>query len=131
MFTAPTQGFAALYLSLEPSQGSPQPTPPLSRVALGEPAPTAPLEITSPADGATLTADSVIVSGTVANGVTDLSYTLNGGKPTRTSVAGNRFTFTVPGLREGTNTLEVTAGIGDQQVRDEVTVTYTSPGTGD
>lgn len=131
VFTAPTRGFAALYLSLEPSQGSLQPTHPLSRVSLSEPVPTAPLKITSPADGATLTSDSVIVSGAVENSITDLSYTLNGGKPIRTSVAGNRFTFTVAGLQIGANTLEVTAGVGNQQVTDTVIVTYTLPSTGD
>ncbi len=131
VFTVATREFVALYLSLEPSQGSPQPTHPLSRVSLSEPTPTAPLEITSPVDGSTLTSDSVIVSGEVGNGVTDLSYTLNGRKPTSTGAASNRFTFTVSGLQKGTNAIEVTATVDDQQVTDEVTVTYTSSGTDD
>ncbi len=133
VFTAPTQGFAALYLSLEPTQGSPQPTHPLSRVSLSEPAPATALEIAGPVDGETLASDSVIVSGSVGDGVTDLSYTLNGDKPERTGVAGNRFTFTVSGLQKGLNTITVTAvlEVEDQRVTDAVTVTYLSPGTGD
>lgn len=131
VFTVSSQGFAALYLSLEPSQGSPQPTQPLSRVSLQQPTLATPLEITSPVAGTTLTSNSVIVSGTVADGVADVSYTLNGGKPTRTGVAGNRFTFTVAGLQSGANTVEVTAAVGDQQLTDTLTLRYTASGTDD
>lgn len=131
VFDVATQDFAALYLSLEPSQGSPQPTQPLSRVSLGEPAPATALEIAGPEEGATLISDSVIVSGSVGDGVTNLSYTLNGGTPVQTSVAANRFTFTATGLQKGANTVEVTAAVDDQQVTDTVTVTFTSSGTND
>lgn len=131
VFAVATQEFAALYLSLEPAQGSPQPTQPLSRVSLSEPAPATPLEIAGPVDGETLASDSVIVSGSVGDRVTDLSYTLNGGTPIQTSVAANRFTFTVTGLQKGANTIEVTATVDDQQVADTVTVTLTSSGTND
>lgn len=131
VFAVATQEFAALYLSLEPSQGSLQPTHPLSRVSLSEPVPATALEIADPVDGATLVSDSVIVSGPVGDGVTDLSYTLNGSTPIQTSVAANRFIFTVTGLQKGANTIEVTAAVDDQQVTDAVTVTYTSSRTDD
>lgn len=131
VFAVATQEFAALYLSLEPAQGSSQPTQPLSRVSLGEPAPATPLEIASPVDGAILASDRVIVSGSVGAGVTDLSYTHNAGTPIQTSVAANRFTFTVTGLQKGVNTIEVTAAVDDQQVTNAVIVTYTSSRTND
>lgn len=131
VFAVATHEFTALYLSLEPAQGSPQPTEPLSRVSLVGAAPTIPLEIASPVDGATLASDSVIISGSVGDGVTKLSYTLNGGTPKPISAAGNRFTFTVSGLEEGANAIKVTAAMGEQQVTDVVTVTYTSLETDD
>lgn len=125
VFAVATQEFAALYLSLEPARGSPQPTQPLSRVSLNEAVPTTALEIISPADGAVLSAGSVIVSGSVETGTTALSYTVNGGQPTRTSVAGNRFAFTVTGLQEGLNTVAVSASFGERIVTETAVVTYT------
>ncbi len=126
VFEVPTQAFASLYLSLEPARGSPQPTQPLSRVSLLEPVAARPLEITSPTEGATLTAASVIVSGLLDSGATDLSYTLNDGNLVQTSVAGNRFTFTVTGFQAGPNTIQVRALLGGNTVAvDDVTVTYT------
>ena len=107
VFAVATQRFTALYLSLEPLGGSPQPTYPLSRVSLRDPAATTPLQLTSPADGAVLDRASVIVTGIVAANITDLSYTLNGEKK-QTTTAGSRFSFTVS-LKPGTNTLTVRA----------------------
>ena len=124
VFAVPTGKFAALYLSLEPRRGSPQPTRPLSRVSLTSRASTAPLQISNPTDGAILSADSVVVRGSVADGVNAVGYTLNGGEPVETGVAAGRFTFTVAGLREGDNTLEVRA-VGAQQQANTATVTMT------
>ena len=107
VFEVSTQKFTALYLSLEPLGGSFQPTYPLSRVSLSDPAATTPLQITSPADDAVVDRASVIVTGVVAANITDLSYTLNGEKK-QTTTAGSRFSFTVS-LKPGTNTLMVRA----------------------
>ncbi len=126
VFEVDAAGFASLYLSLEPAGGSPQPTDPLSKVSLLNPVADAPIEITTPEDGSTVSADSLIVSGAVDSAIRDLSYTLNGGEPTRTSAANNRFSFTVNGLREGRNTVEVAATDGDGgRVVASVQVTYT------
>lgn len=108
VFEVATQKFAALYLSLEPAGGSPQPTFPLSRISLTEPVTTAPLRITVPANGAVIEGERVIVSGVVASNVTNLSYVLNG-EPRQTTVVGSRFSFTAP-LKPGANTLVVRAG---------------------
>lgn len=125
VFAVTTREFAALYLSLEPARGSSQPTQPLSRLSLGEAAPTAPLEIIRPANGAVVSVASVIVSGSVETGMTGLSYTVNGGRPTQTSVAGQRFFFTVAGLQRGLNTVEVSASFGERVVTETVAITYT------
>ena len=118
--------FASLYLSLEPAGGSPQPTNPLSKVSLLNPVADAPIEITTPEDGSTVSADSLIVSGVVDPSVRSLSYTLNGGEPTQTSAANNRFSFTVSGLREGRNTVEVSATTAAGETATVTTrVTYT------
>ncbi len=107
VFEIETQNFAALYLSLEPPGGSPQPTYPISRVSLSEPVATSPLRITSPTDGAELARESVIVTGVVAPDTTELSYSLNG-RERQTTIAGSRFSFTVS-LESGVNTLMVRA----------------------
>ena len=109
VFEVDAQGFASLYLSLEPVGGSAQPTNPLSKVSLLNPVASAPLEITSPEEGASVSTPTLIVSGVVDPSITGLSYTLNGGESTETTVANNRFNFTVSGLEEGRNTLEVRA----------------------
>ncbi len=126
VFTVPGGPFAALYLSLEPAGGSPQPTYPLSRVSRSATEPATPLEVVSPADGTALTAGTVIVRGTVAGGVTGLRYRLNGGGFTRTVAAGGGFVFTVTGLRAGANTLEVRASFGGREVAEIVTLTRRS-----
>ena len=107
VFEVRAQQFTALYLSLEPTGGSPQPTYPISRVSLSDPAASTPLQLTSPADGAVLGRASVIVTGIVAADITNLSYTLNGAEK-QTTTAGNRFSFTA-NLKPGTNTLSVRA----------------------
>ena len=118
--------FSSLYLSLEPAGGSLQPTNPLSKVSLLNPVADAPIEITTPEDGSAVSADSLIVSGAVDPVIRDLSYTLNGGEPTQTSAANNRFSFTVNGLREGQNTVEVTStDENGERVTASVQVTYT------
>ena len=126
VFAVPTGEFAALYLSLEPRRGSPQPTQPLSRVSLTDRA-FAPLQFSSPTDGATLSADSVIVRGSVEDGASAVSYTLNGGEPVEIGVAAGRFTFTVAGLREGENTVAVSA-VGAPATTATLTIIRTPTG---
>ena len=122
-----TSGFASLYLSVEPVGGSPQPTEPLSKLSLLRARPDAVLELDSPQEGSTLTSDSVIVSGTVEEGVTDLRYSV-GGETTDIAFANNRFTFTVTGLSAGENTLTVTATTADGKTASaSVNVEYTPP----
>ena len=126
VFEVEAEGFASLYLSLEPAGGSLQPTNPLSKVSLLNPVADAPIEITMPEDGATVSSDSLIVSGVVDPSIRGLSYTLNGGEPTQTSAANNRFSFTVSGLDEGRNTVDVSAENADgESVTASVRVTYT------
>jgi hypothetical protein len=125
------RGFGSLYLSLEPAGGSALPTQPLSRVSLAElinRPPERPLDITSPAGGAVLSADRVIVSGRLQGIVSGLRYTLNGGEATETAVSGTRFSFTVAGLRAGENTVTVSAtDAAGNVVTDSVTVSYNPP----
>ncbi len=107
VFEVAARPYAALYLSLEPAGGSPQPTYPISRVSLLEPVATSPLSVTSPADGAVIDQANVIVTGVVDASVTNLSYVLNG-ETRRTTTVGTRFAFTAA-LRRGENTLVVRA----------------------
>jgi anti-sigma-K factor RskA len=118
IFEIDTGQFAALYLSLEPSGGSPQPTRPVTRVSLRNPVATSPLEITQPVDGTTLNSSSVIVSGVVDNTVTALRYSLNGGESVETTFGNNSFTFTVP-LVEGENTVMIEATRADGEIIQE------------
>lgn len=126
IFEVEAAGFASLYLSLEPVGGSPQPTDPPSKISLLNPVPDAPIEILTPAAGATVTTGSVIVTGVVVASSTSLSYTLNGSPATETAFANNRFSFTVPELQEGENTLVVTAtSVDGETATASVKVTYT------
>ena len=126
VFEVDGSGFASLYLSLEPAGGSPQPTKALSKVSLLNPVAAAPLEITTPEDGAQVSSPSLIVSGVTEPSVTNLRYTLNSGEPTQSAAANNRFSFTVSGLQEGENTVEVRAETTNgATVSASVRVTYT------
>lgn len=109
VFEVDSAGFAALYLSLEPPGGSPQPTDPLSKVSLLNPRSNLPIEISSPESGTTVNSDQVILSGVVNEQTAELSYMLNGGEANQIPFANNRFTVTVTGLVERENRLEVTA----------------------
>jgi anti-sigma-K factor RskA len=108
IFEVGTAQFAALYLSLEPAGGSPQPTQPLTRVSLRNPVATSPLEITQPVNGMTVNSSSVIVSGIVDNTVTSLSYSVNGNETVETTFANNRFAFTLQ-LADGENVIVIEA----------------------
>ena len=88
-----TEGFASLYLSLEPPGGSPQPTDPLSRVPLSTSAAQSVIEVVSPADGAILTVNSTIVRGTIGDDVRELRYRLGDGPLIDAPLSGSRFTF--------------------------------------
>ena len=124
VFEVETQNFAALYLSLEPPGGSPQPTYPISRVSLGEPVATSPLRITSPADGAVLEQPSVIVTGVVAPDITELSYSFNSEQRQTTTAAGSRFSFTLS-LEPGVNTLSIRAAGPQGATTETLTLTRT------
>ncbi len=63
------------------------------------------LTITSPADGATINADSVMVRGTVSGGATEVGVVVNG---VPMLVMGNQWAATVP-LGPGSNAITVTA----------------------
>jgi anti-sigma-K factor RskA len=118
IFEIGTGQFAALYLSLEPSGGSPQPTQPLARVSLRNPIARVPLEITQPIDGETVHSRSLIVTGIVDNTIMTLSYRLNSDERVETTFANNRFTFTVQ-LSEGQNTLVIEARRNSGEVAQE------------
>ncbi len=129
VFEVSSSGFASLYLSLEPSGGSPQPTNPLTKVSLLNPVSDVPVEITSPADGASISTNSIIVTGVVDSSITGLSYALNGGEAAQTTFANNRFSFTVSDLEQGRNILEVAAEDVHGATRtDTVTVVYAPTG---
>lgn len=121
VFEVDAENYVALYLSLEPTGGSPQPTYPVSRVSLREPVATSQLSITSPADGSVVEGERVIVTGVVDTSVTNLSYVLNG-STRQTTMVGNRFTFTAP-LEPGDNTLVVRAEGPAGTVTEALTLT--------
>ena len=124
VFEVTSAGFASLYLSLEPTGGSPQPTDPLSKVSLLNPRSSS-VEISSPEPGTTVNSDQVILSGVVNEQTAELSYTLNGGEAGEIPFANNRFTVTVTGLVEGENRLEVTSTNNEGEVSTtSVTVAY-------
>ena len=101
-------------------------------MSLLNPRPEEAVDITSPADGATLATESTIVIGEVMGNVTGLSYRVNGGEAVQTTAANSRFSFTVSGLRAGQNTVEVTATTADSETATAtVTVTVEPPATGD
>ena len=122
VFEVQAAGFAALYLSLEPAGGSPQPTNPLSKLSLNA-RPNDILDISTPEDGATLSSASVIVRGLLADEVQDLSYNLNDGEPNPISFANNSFSFTLM-LEPGENALEVTASTGADSSSTTLTLIY-------
>ena len=109
VFQVSTDGFASLYLSVEPPGGSPQPTDPLSSVPLNDVQAASPIELLSPEDGATLGTSSAVVRGSVGSEVRELRYRLGGGEFTAAPFSAGRFMFTVSGLERGENRLEVQA----------------------
>lgn len=121
VFEVDAENYVALYLSLEPTGGSPQPTYPVSRVSLREPVATSQLSITAPADGSVVEGENVIVTGVVDTNVTNLSYVLNG-TTRQTTTVGTRFTFTAT-LRRGENTLVVRAEGPAGTVTEALTLT--------
>ena len=72
------------------------------------------INITGPAkEGAVVSQDSVTVTGVLEDGVTSLTYTLNGGQVWPVEFANNEYAFEVPSLVEGENRIEVTVGNAD------------------
>lgn len=124
VFEVQTAGFAALYVSVEPVGGSAQPTNPLTKLSLNA-RPDSLLEITSPEDGSSAGA-SVIVSGLLADSVTELRYSLNGNPASSVSFANNSFSFTVSELPPGENTLEITATTMNETVSETLTLNHTA-----
>jgi anti-sigma factor RsiW len=125
VFKVSTAGFAALYLSLEPPGGSPQPTHSLTRVSLQVPVSETPITITSPSASSVVTSNSVIVRGNLSTAVRGLSYRLNDGDEVTASFTGTRFTFTLPGLQAGENRLELRAKTANGETTIEsLIVTY-------
>ncbi len=125
VFQVSTEGFASLYLSVEPPGGSPQPTDPLSSVPLSGDQAASPIEVSSPEDGATLSADSTVVRGNVGSEVRELRYRLNDQGFTTAPFSSGRFMFTVSGLERGENRLEVQATTAsDEVVTDSLTLNY-------
>mgnify|MGYP000486067497 CR=1 FL=1 len=124
VFEVEGANFASLYLSLEPASGSPQPTQPLTKVSLTRARPEGLLELILPEEGAALTANRVIVGGTVGESVLGLSYRLNSGEASEVSFTNNRFSFTVNGLIAGQNVIELSASSADRTVRKSVSVSY-------
>lgn len=71
--------------------------------------------ITSPADGAVVNSSTITMSCEIGNAVTTASYSLNGGEPVPLTFAEGetRYSFTVEGLVEGENTVELTVDDDD------------------
>lgn len=125
VFKISTAGFAALYLSVEPSGGSDQPTRPIARVMLANASLEQTVAILSPEDGAILTSNTTIVRGEVSSAVRELSYRLNGGAEISAPFSNAGFTFTVSNLQAGENRLEIIATTADGTVSTQ-TLTLTN-----
>jgi hypothetical protein len=104
IFEVPTGQFAALYLSVEPRQGSDQPTVPIARLSLLDPLADAPVVLLSP-EGP-VPAPTAIISGLIDTSVRSVRYRLDDNEFVPVSLVGNRFTFTVTALQVGENRLE-------------------------
>jgi anti-sigma-K factor RskA len=113
VFKISTAGFAALYLSVEPSGGSDQPTQPIARVMLASVGLERTITLLTPKDGAALTSGTTIVRGIVSSGVRELSYRVNDGERIPVAFSNSGFTFTVSHLQTGENKLEIIAKTGD------------------
>ena len=78
----------------------------------GTTAPTDPnmpaIDITGPSEEATVSQDSVVVTGVLNDAVTGVSYTLNGGEAFDVEFADNEYAFPVSGFDEGRNEIKVT-----------------------
>jgi anti-sigma-K factor RskA len=113
VFKISTAGFAALYLSVEPSGGSDQPTQPIARVMLASVGLEQTITLLTPEDHATLTNNTTIVRGELSSGVRGLSYRVNGGEEIPVAISNSSFTFTVSSFQTGENRLELIAQTAD------------------
>ena len=86
------------------------------------PVPDLAVNITSPADGAELTASPASVTGTVSNA--EASVTVNG---VAAVVTGDGTFSAQVELTEGANTITAAAAAGSQTAEDSINVTYTPP----
>ncbi len=86
------------------------------------------VSITSPANGASVSTSSVGVTGTATDnvGVSAISYAIDGGSQTPTSLSGNAFAFTLT-LQQGSHTVTVRAMDGAGNSRT-ATVSFTITG---
>ena len=71
------------------------------------------ITITGPSEEATVSQDSVVVTGVLNDAVTGVSYTLNGGEAFDVAFADNEYAFPVSGFDEGRNEIEVTVENAD------------------
>ena len=85
------------------------------------------LELTQPTDNLTVTTDSILVNGTVTN-ATSLNYTLNGSAPQTLNASETSFAFNIT-LREGSNTLTISAANASDQQTISRRITYNKPPT--
>ena len=88
------------------------------------------INITGPADGATVSQDNVTVTGVLEDGVTSMSYQLNGGQVWPVEFANNEYAFPVAGLVEGENTIRVTVGNADGDSVVIIIIIIFNPGAG-
>ena len=88
------------------------------------------INITGPADGATVSQDNVTVTGVLEDGVTSMSYQLNGGQVWPVEFANNEYAFPVAGLIEGENTIRVTVGNAEGDSVVIIIIIIFNPGAG-
>ena len=89
------------------------------------------INITGPADGATVSQDTVTVTGVLEDGVTSMNYRLNGGQVWPVEFANNEYAFPVTGLVEGENRIEITVGDADGVTVVIIIIIIFDPGAGD
>ena len=83
------------------------------------------IDITHPQDGASVDRGSVMLAGTVAPVVTELSYTVNDSAPVPLEFEGTEFSTEVRGLVRGENVITVTATTeGGTTAAEQVTVIW-------
>ncbi len=89
------------------------------------------INITGPAlRDAVVSQDNVTVTGVLEDGVTSMSYQLNGGQVWPVEFANNEYAFPVSGLVEGENRIEVTVGNAEGDSVVVIIIIIFDPGAG-